>query len=227
MNLYVFRGATTSRAVLAFCELTDLPVTIKDVDILHGEHHAPPFATLNPSRLVPVLDDDGFVLTQASAILRYLATKSPAAAALYPEDRRARARVDEVIAWLEADFNKDFGFQYVYPQVFAHHRRGSDEATQQTIEWGRTKSRAWLAVLDQHFLSGGRSFLVGDAITIADLLGASVVSLGELVGCDLASYPNVRRWYRGVTGLPAWKQIDGAFQGFVASLDDHAFVGLS
>src|SRR4051812_17055316 len=124
MDLYVFRAATTSRAVLAFCDAANIDVTVKDVDLMKGEQHQPPFATLNPNGLVPVLVDDGFVLTEASAILRYLAnkTRSP----LYPDDLRARARVDELLAWFEANFYKDFGFQYVYPSVMPHHARGSD-----------------------------------------------------------------------------------------------------
>lgn len=225
MDLYVFRAATTSRAVLAFCDLAGISVNVKDVDITRGEHHAPAFAALNPSRLVPVLDDDGFVLTQGSAILRYLANRTPTT--LYPADLRTRARIDELIAWFEADFNKDFGFQYVYPQLMPHHARASAEATQRTVEWGRDRARTWLSVLDGHFLRGDRSVLVGDALTIADLFGAAVVSLGELVGCTFAEYPNVRRWYANVTNHPSWQKINGPFQGFAASIEKRNFVALS
>src|SRR5262245_47828543 len=73
LDLYAFRVATTSRAALPFCEAAGVQVTVNDVDLSRREHHAPAFTALNPSRLVPVLDDDGFVLTQASAILQYLA----------------------------------------------------------------------------------------------------------------------------------------------------------
>ncbi len=224
MDLYVFRAATTSRAVLAFCELARIPLNVKDVDITRGEHHAPAFAALNPSRLVPVLDDDGFILTQASAILRYLASKTPTP--LYPADLRTRARIDELIAWFEADFNKDFGFQYVYPQLLPHHARGTAEATQRTVEWGRDRSRTWLSVLDGHFLADGRSLLVGDALTLADLFGAAIVSLGELVGCTFADYPNIRRWYANVTSQPSWQKINGPFSGFAASIEKRNLVVL-
>jgi glutathione S-transferase len=225
MDLYVFRAASTSRAVLAFCELASIQVNVKDVDISRGEHHSAAFAALNPSRLVPVLDDGGFVLTQASAILRYLASKAPTS--LYPTEPRTRARIDEVIAWFEADFNKDFGFQYVYPQLFPHHARGTAEATRQTVDWGRDKSRAWLSVLESHFLSGGKDFLVGDTLTIADLVGVAVISLGELVGCTFADYANVRRWYVNVSSQPAWQKINRPFEGFAASIEKQSFVRLS
>ena len=56
-----------------------------------GEHMKPAYAAINPNRLVPVLEDGDFRLTESSAILKYLADKidSPA----YPKDlQEARAR---------------------------------------------------------------------------------------------------------------------------------------
>jgi glutathione S-transferase len=225
MDLYVNRAATTSRAVLAFCDAAGIGVDIKDIDIMHGEQHQPPFSKLNPNRLVPVLVDDGFVLTEASAILRYLANKvrSP----LYPEDLRARARVDELLAWFEANFYKDFGFQFVYPQFLPHHRRSSEEGTRRTIEWGREKSHAWLSVLDGHYLTAGKPYLLGDAFSIADFFGASIASLGELVGCAFEGYDNVRHWYASVIGHPSFVEINTEFRRFAAALDKRQFVGLA
>jgi glutathione S-transferase len=225
MHIYVNRAATTSRAVLAFCKATGLPVDIRDVDIMQGEHLEPAFVALNPNRLVPVLVDDDFVLTESSAILRYLADKSESP--LYPKDLRVRARVDELIAWFEANFYKDFGFQYAYPQFLPHHARGSDEATRRTIEWGRDKSRAWLGVLDRHFLQASTAYLVDDALTIADFFGASILSLGELVGCSFEDYPNIQRWYENVASHPAWIEINGPFKGFATVLAGRKFIGLS
>jgi len=225
MDLYVFRAASTSRAVLAFCEVAGVSVTIKDIDLSRGEQRAPAFGALNPSRLVPVLDDDGFVLTQASAILRYLASK--ARSPLYPEEARVRARVDEMLAWFEADFAKDYSFQFVYPQILPHHARPSEESTRRTVEWGRDKSRAWLAILDEHFLGSGKQWLVGERLTLADLFGASILSLGEVIGCTFDEFPNVRRWYLNVTAQPSWVKINDPFKGFVLSFENRSFVGLS
>ena len=217
MNLYVFQAATTSRAVLALCDAADIPVVVKDVDLMKGEHHQPPFAALNPNRMVPVLDDEGFVLSEASAILRYLATKTDSP--LYPKstDLRARARVDEAMAWFEANFYRDFGFQYVYPKVFPHHARGSEEATKRTVEWGLERSKNWLAILDRHWLAR-REWIAGDTMTIADYFGVSILSLGELVRFDLSPYPNVKRWYERVAKDPSFARINVAFAGFASAV---------
>ena len=225
MKLYVNHVATTSRAVLALIEEAAIGCDIETIDLMSGQHRQQAFLSINPNGLIPVLEDEDFVLTESSAILRYLATKhgSP----MYPTDLRQRARVDEFMAWFEANFYKDFGYQFVYPQLFPHHSRGSDDANGATVAFGRNQARDRLAVLDTHMIGDDRMFLVGDGLTIADFHGASILSLGELVGCSLDAYPNVKRWYGNITSLPSWTAINQAFQGFASSLRDQQFVGLS
>src|SRR5262245_5454840 len=97
MDLYIDPISTASRAVLAFCKAEQLGVTIRHVALLKGEHHQTAFGALNPNRMVPVLVDSDFVLTESTAILMYLARKH--ASRLYPNELRAQARVDELLSW--------------------------------------------------------------------------------------------------------------------------------
>ena len=87
---------------------------------------------------MPVLEDGDFRLTESSAILKYLADKvdSPA----YPKDLQKRARVNEMMDWLNTGFYRDFGYGLVYPQIFPHHKRRSDEAQAAAVEWGKHKA---------------------------------------------------------------------------------------
>jgi glutathione S-transferase len=227
MDLYVDPAATTSRAVLAFCKAETLDVTIRPVVLMKGEHRQSAFVALNPNCMVPVLVDGDLVLTESSAILYYLANKTQSA--LYPKDLVPRAKVDELVAWFGTNLYKDFGYQFVYPQVIPTHRRASEEANRVTIEWGREQSNRWLAVLDHHVLGPERTYVVADRLTIADYYGASIVSLGELIGFSLAQYPNVRRWYRAITTDPSWAAINTSFLGFaeMVRLSGQTFVGLS
>ena len=91
-----------------------------------GEHYKEPYAALNPNRMVPMLEDGDFRLTESSAILKYLADKidSPA----YPKDLKQRAKVNEMMDWLNTDFYRDGATGSCYPQIFPHHKRRSDEA---------------------------------------------------------------------------------------------------
>jgi len=43
------------------------------------------------------------------------------------------------------------------------------------------------------------------------------VSIGELVGCDLSAYPNIKRWLGNMKRLKSWKEINEVFNGFVAA----------
>jgi glutathione S-transferase len=69
MKLHMSPISTTSRPVMLFCAEAGVDVTMVPVDLMAGEHHGEKFVALNPNRLVPVLEDGDFVLTESSAIL--------------------------------------------------------------------------------------------------------------------------------------------------------------
>lgn len=118
MKLYMHPVSMTSRPVRLFIADNKLDVDEQLVDLMTGEHHKEPFASLNPSRMVPVFEDGDFRLTESSAILKYLADKidSPA----YPKDLKQRAKVNEMMDWLNTNY-RDWGYGLAYPQVFPHH----------------------------------------------------------------------------------------------------------
>jgi glutathione S-transferase len=207
--------STASRPVRMFIADNGIKCEEEVVDILKGAHHQEPYATLNPNRLVPMLDDDGFRLTESSAILKYLADKFNLPS--YPKDLKKRARVNEMMDWINTQGYRDFGYGLVYPQLFPHHKRRSDEAQAGTIAWGQQGATKWLKILNDHYLGPKNQYLCGNELTIADYFGGAVVSIGELIGCDFAAYPNVKRWLDNVKKLKSWNQMNDAFNGFVAA----------
>jgi len=224
MKLYYHPVSTTCLMILTFAAEEGIALDRQLVDLMQGEQHSPEYRAVNPNGLVPALDDDGFVLTESGAILRYLAGRfdSPA----YPVDLQARARVDEAMEWFYSNYFKDFGYGLVYPQLLPHHQRPGEEAQAVTIEWGREKSRHWLEILDRDLIGPGRSFLCGDRPTLADYAGAEMVRLGEVVHCTYTDYPNVCRWLGNMKALPHWAAVHEVADGFVASLGDRTFVSV-
>ncbi|MGZ3418092.1 MAG: glutathione S-transferase family protein [Polyangiales bacterium] len=224
MKLYFHPASTTSRPIVHFCAEQGIPLELSVVDLMTGEHHKAPFSSINPSCQVPVLQDGDFVLTEVSAILKYIAEKHNSAA--YPKDLQKRARINEVMDWFNTNLYREWGYNLIYPQIFPHHKRATDEAHAGVVSWGKEKSERWLGVLDQHMLAN-KKFLTGDEITIADYFAAQILSAGDLIGVNLAKYPNIDRYMKTMRALPKWKQTNEVADGFAASLKDKQFTTIA
>ena len=222
MKLYMHPVSTAARPVRLLLAENAIDCDEELVDLTTGAHHREPYVSLNPNRLLPMLDDDGFRLTESSAILKYLADKYDLPS--YPKDLKKRARVNEIMDWLNTQLYRDFGYGLVYPQLFPHHKRRSDEAHAGAVEWGQAGARKWLQVLNDHWIGPKNQYLCGDEITIADYFGSGIVSIGELVGCDFAAYPNIQRWLGNMKKLKAWNPVNEVFDGFAASTKGKEFV---
>jgi glutathione S-transferase len=221
MKLYTHPASTTCRAVMHFAAEEKIALDMQVVDIFTGEHYGDAYTKVNPSRLIPTLDDGGFVLTESAAILRYLAekTKSPA----YPADPRQRARVNEAIDWFNSNFYRDWGYGLIYPQLFPHLKREDPAVQAATVAWGREKSKVWLKVLNDHFLGPKNKYLHGEALTIADYFGFALTTAGQLIHCDFTPYANVTRWLGTMRKTASYASTYEVFNGFVASTKDKPF----
>lgn len=224
MKLYYHPASTTCRAIMLGAAEMKVALDYQLVDLMTGEHLKAAYAAVNPNCLVPCLEDGDFRLTESATILRYLAdsARSPA----YPADLRQRARVNEAMDWVNSNLYKDLGYGLVYPQLFPHHRRPSEDLQKGTLEWAQGKTRNWLKVLDTWMLGPSKQFLCGATPTIADYFGASIFSLTELIHTDVSAYSNVSRWYRNVKALKSWPTVNEVFNGFAASIRDKPFVGI-
>ncbi len=221
MKLYMHPVSMTSRPVRLFIAENNVDVEEQVVDLFSGEHYKEPFQSINPNRMVPVLEDGDFRLTESSAILKYLADKidSPA----YPKDLKKRAKVNEVMDWLNTNFYRDYAYGFIYPQVFPHHKRQTDEIHAATIEWGKERAERWLGLLDQHWIGPKKPYLTGDQITIADYFGSGLVTLGEVIRCDFSGYPNITRWLNNVKKLKSWPKVNEVFYGLCESVKQQQF----
>ncbi|HSG77379.1 MAG TPA: glutathione S-transferase family protein [Burkholderiales bacterium] len=221
MRVYYHPASTTSRIIMMFAAEEAPEIEFKTVDIFTGEHMKPPYADLNPSRQVPMLEDGDFRLTESSAILKYLADEKGSTS--YPKELRARARVNEAMDWFNTQFYRDFAYGLVYPQGFQTHKRRSDEAQAATLAWGKERAQAWLKVLDQHLIGPRNGYVCGSKLTIADYLGGEMVAVGELIGCGFDGYPNVQRWLKNMKSLKSWPKVHEVFYGFAGSMKDAKF----
>ena len=209
MKLYGDPISTTCRPVLLLAAESGADLKLELVELFKGAHMQPDFAKINPSRQVPVLEDDGFTLSESSAILKYLADKigSPA----YPKDLKKRAKVNEMMDWFNTGLYRDFGYGFIYAQVFPHQKREGEAAQAAQLAFAREKAKGWLKVLDENLLGPNKTFLVGDQVTIADYFGACLLTAGELVRCDFKQWPNISRWLNNMRSLPNWAKVHEQF----------------
>jgi glutathione S-transferase len=221
MKLYMHPVSMTSRPVRLFIAENGIQVEEQVVDLMTGEHFGPDFSAVNPSKMVPVLEDGDLRLTESSAILKYLAEKieSPA----YPKDLKQRAKVNEAMDWFNSNFYRDFGYGLCYPQLFPHHKRPTDAVQKATLEWARDRAQNWLKILNDDII-GNRRYLVGDSITIADYFGVCLLTLGEITRCDWSKYPNVKRWVDTMKQLPSWNKVNEVLYGYAGSVKDQQFM---
>jgi glutathione S-transferase len=183
------------------------------VDLFAGEHKAPPFMAVNPNGAVPVLEDGGFVLSESSAILKYLADLHGHAA--YPKELKARARVNELMDWFNTGLMRDFCYGLVYHQLLPHYRIPEPGHSQRlAMHQGLAERR--LCVLDG--LIDGRPFVCGEDITLADYLGAGFMSAAELIGFDFSRWPHVDAWMKRMTQRPAWFEANAGLYGWKSAI---------
>ena len=224
MKLYYHPVSTTCRPIMLLAAEQGIPLDLQVVDLFTGEHTQAPYGAINPNHLIPVLEDGAFRLTESSAIMKYLADKT--SSPLYPKDLQQRARVNERMDWINTQLAREFCYGMVYPQIFPQQKRPNLEVQDATLQWGKERAQGWLKVLDEHILGPGNNYLCGDSLTIADFFGAAFLTVGEVVGCSFAAYPNVQRWLGRMKALKSWKQVNATLDGVVAAHKGESFVSV-
>src|SRR5271168_3160221 len=104
MRLYVDANFASPYALVVFVSLIEkgLAFDIEPLDLVARANHDPDFVRTSITRRVPTLVQDGFALSESSAICEYLDETFPGKR-LYPADPRDRARARQVQAWARSD----------------------------------------------------------------------------------------------------------------------------
>lgn len=196
MKLYDMDLSGNCYKIRLFCALLGLSYEAVPVDLSTGEHKKADFLALNPRGQVPVLDDDGILIWDSSAILVYLARKCG-------DDRWLPMQAQplaEVIQWLALSENE---ILYGLARARAVIRFGRPWDLSACQELGRSG----LGVLEgqlQH-----RRWLALDHPTVADIACYPYVALAPESGVALDGFPCVRQWIARVQSLPGYVGMPG------------------
>lgn len=200
MKLY---GTPPTRVLRGLWVLNELGIDceVVPVDLRKGEHLTPEFRALNPAAKVPVLVDGDTVITESMAIPLYLAEKYPERG-LIPRDLQQRAQMYRwlffLVSEIEAPLWRIARNSFIYPPE----RRQPED-----VKLASEEGREMIAVLESHMAH--RDVMVGDSLTLADLMAAYTLDWAHEVGL-LEHAPNLRRYlslmYERPTAPPTIKE---------------------
>jgi len=201
ITLHVFPTSPRAAKVIALVDHLKLDCEFRIVDLFKGEQQRPEYAALNPNQRMPVLEEDGFVLWESNAILQYLACKRPQSGLLPAEDR-ARFDVIRWQFWDSAHWDPAcsvFAFEYLVKGLLGI---GAPDAA--AVAKGAEMFQRAASVLDAQL--AGKKFITGEALTLADFSIGSGMILAGSAHYPIDSYGEIKRWYAGLTALPAWQK---------------------
>jgi len=150
-----------------------------------GDGYAPLDARLNPNRCVPTIDDDGFVLWESNAIVRYLCARY-GAEHLYPADLLRRMDAERWMDWAGIELLRAYR-----PAFTAIHNAAPALAAETEAHVARTLRL--LEVLDGHLVS--RTYMLGEHFSMADIPAGIIVHAWLNMGRPVSGLAAVKRWY--------------------------------
>ena len=201
MKLYVTPPSPRAFKVIALKNHLGLECELHLVDLARGDQLAPGYLAMNPNHKIPLLEDNGFILWESNAILLYLAAQRPDSG-LWPADSRGQADVLRWLSWESAHWDAESCGMVGYEKV-SRGVLGLGPVQPEFIARGEDNFTRFAAVLNA--MLGGRRWLTGDALTIADFSIGAWVPAARLLQLPLAQYTEIGRWYQGLESLPAWR----------------------
>ncbi|KAK9504329.1 hypothetical protein O3M35_010689 [Rhynocoris fuscipes] len=181
------------RALEIFLKINKIPFTPKRVNLAAGEHFQEEYKKINPFKKVPVIDDNGFLLTESVAIFRYLCRERSVPDHWYPKDSKLRARVDEYLEWqhneTRALCSLYFRLTVIEPLLTGvqPHPKKVENFKNRVIEVCDKINNIWL--------KDNKKFITGNEITIADLLAIAELDQLKMTDYDpTEGRPAISNW---------------------------------
>jgi glutathione S-transferase len=189
IKLYHFPLSGHAHRAQLMLSLLGLDPEIIFVDLAKGAHKTPEYLAINAFGQVPVIDDNGTIIADSTAILVYLAKKYDTSGKWLPADPAGAAEVQRWLAVAAGQINNGPARARLIT-VF-----GAGFDPKDTID----RAHAVLQVIETHL--NGREYLAADHPTIADVAGYSYIAHAPEGNVSLQAYPNVRAWLARIEGL--------------------------
>ena len=170
--------------------LLDIPYETVDLDMANGAHKAADYLAISPLGQVPAIDDNGVTLSDSNAILIYLVET-------YAKDDSWTGRTPEEKAQVQRWLSVAAG-EIAYGPCAA--RLVTVFGAPLDHAGAVAKAHKLFQVMDAAL--DGKTFLVNDRITVADLAGYSYIAHAPEGGVSLEAYPSIRAWLARIEAQP-------------------------
>jgi glutathione S-transferase len=180
--------------------LDELQVAYQRVDagMAFGVVNEAFYKKMNPNARVPTIDDDGFLLWESNAIVRYLAAKH-GAGTLWPTDLKQRADSDRWMDWISNHVSP-----VITPVFWGLVRTAADKRNLAQIEADAEKTAQQLQVLEQYLAD--RSYVAGQNFTMGDIVVGVTVYRWYGLEVKRPRLANIEAYYARLQQRPAFKK---------------------
>ena len=187
------------RKVLWVCDEIGIDYQREDFGRGYSPTNTPDFLKLNPVGQVPTVIEDGFVMRESNAIVRYLAARH-GAKNLYPDDLGQRQRIEQWMDWVAYDVTHALRGAFLGGQL-----KEAPWSNDWFVGQGRQDLTRQMKLLDDHLSTQG-PYLLGDVFTLADVPAGLVVNRWfSLTDFARPAYPALAAYYELLTERPAFR----------------------
>ena len=155
------------------------------------------YGALNPNRLVPTIDDNGFILWESYAIIRYLC-RQYSMGSLCPLDSQQAATADKWMEWTNSRFMRTF-----FPIFWGLIRTPKEDQDIAQVRAAAQATGELLKIVEQQL--EGKKFIIGDNLTMGDIPLGSMLFKYFTLDIDRPSFPNIEAWYARLCERDAYR----------------------
>jgi glutathione S-transferase len=164
----------------------------------HGVTDTADYLAMNPNGRVPTIDDDGFVLWESNAIVRYLAAKH-GMGTLCPDDPQKRAAADRWMDWQAATVGA-----VMRPLIITMFRTKQEDRDAEIVAHQIAEAGRYWTMLDAQLADS--DFVVGQSLTMGDMPLGCYAWRWFSVDAERPKLGNVDAWYRRLCERPAYAE---------------------
>jgi glutathione S-transferase len=201
MRRIVWGRATSSNVMKVLWGLGELSLPFERIDVggSFGKTDTAEYRAMNPTGLVPTLQEDEFTLWESNAILRYLGSAYAQGSALWPQEPHARANIDR---WMDAQqtvLNRPMRVVF-----WGLVRTPADKRDPGAIAQGIADAAKAYAMVEPHLAR--HAYIAGRDFSLADIPWGVHAHRWFNMDLERPPFPHLRAWYDRLCERPAYQQ---------------------